>query len=351
MHVSVGPLEKNDLPEADRIYRLAFGTFIGLSDPMTCFGDADYISTRFHADPSAAYGAKVVDDGGDSNVDDGDGGKLVGSNFTTNWGSVGFFGPLTVHPEYWGKGVAKSLLKPTMQLFSKWNTKHAGLFTFAHSPNHVSLYQKFGFWPYFLTAIMSKDVGPIMDKKTNKNKVGLKWSRYSEAYKEEELQEGDLLKACNMLTNSIYDGLDLRVEIISVIKQRLGDIVLVWDDKDGKDGDNNNKKLVGFGICHCGKGTEAGSNTCYVKFAAVNRRGAVAATAESNFQRLLDACESFASEQGLSRLVAGVNTARHQAYAKMLSNRFRIDMLGIAMQKGNDVGYNRPDVYIIDDWR
>ena len=342
MRVSVGPLEKNDLPEADRIYRLAFGTLLGLPDPMTCFGDADYISTRFRADPSAAYGAKVDDDGG----------KLVGSNFTTNWGSVGFFGPLTVHPEYWGKGVAKSLLEPTMQLFSKWNTKHAGLFTFAHSPTHISLYQKFGFWPYFLTAIMSKDVSPIMDKKTNKNKVGLKWSRYSEAHKEEELQEGDLLKACSMLTNSIYDGLDLRVEIISVIKQRLGDIVLVWDDEDNNnDGndDNNNKKLVGFGICHCGKGTEAGSNTCYVKFAAVRPRGAAAD--ESNFQRLLDACESFASEQGLSRLIAGANTGRQQAYAKMLSNHFHIDILGIAMQKGNDVGYNRPDVYIIDDWR
>jgi GNAT superfamily N-acetyltransferase len=348
MRVSVGPLEKNDLPEADRIYRLAFGTLLGLPDPMTCFGDAVYISTRFRADPSAAYGAKVVDDDSGGNDDDG---KLVGSNFTTNWGSVGFFGPLTVHPEYWGKGVAKSLLEPTMQLFSKWNTKHAGLFTFAHSPKHISLYQKFGFWPYFLTAIMSKDVSPIMDKnknnKKNKNKVELKWSKYSEVHKEEEqqLQEGDLLNACSMLTNSIYDGLDLRVEIISVIKQRLGDIVLVWDDED-----SNNKKLVAFGICHCGKGTEAGSNTCYIKFAAVRPRGAAAAD-ESNFQRLLDACESFASEQGLSRLVAGANTARQQAYAKMLSNHFRIDILGIAMQKGNDVGYNRPDVYIIDDWR
>jgi hypothetical protein len=351
MHVSIGPLEENDLPEADRIYRLAFGTFIGLPDPMTCFGDANYISTRFHADPSAAYGAKVIDDDGDSNVDDD--GKLVGSNFTTNWGSVGFFGPLTVHPEYWSKGVAKSLLKPTMQLFSKWNTKHAGLFTFAHSPKHVSLYQKFGFWPYFLTAIMSKDVSSIIDKKTNKknkNKVGLKWSKYSEVHKEEEQQEGDLLNACSMLTNSIYDGLDLRVEIISVIKQRLGDIVLVWDDEDSNGTHNNDKKLVAFGICHCGKGTEAGSNTCYIKFAAVQPRGTAAAD-ESNFQRLLDACESFSSEQGLSRLVAGANTARQQAYAKMLTNRFRIDILGIAMQKGNDVGYNRPDVYIIDDWR
>ncbi|MGC2308563.1 MAG: hypothetical protein WA461_09170 [Nitrososphaeraceae archaeon] len=66
---------------------------------------------------------------------------------------------------------------------------------------------------------------------------------------------------------------------------------------------------------------------------------------------MLSACEAFAAEQGLSRLVAGANTGRQQAYAKMLSNGFRIDMLGIAMQKGYDAGYNRSEVYIIDDWR
>jgi hypothetical protein len=34
----------------------------------------------------------------------------------------------------------------------------------------------------------------------------------------------------------------------------------------------------------------------------------------------------------------------------MLSNGFHIDMLGVAMQKGNDEGYNRYNVYIMDDW-
>ena len=41
--------------------------FFGLSDPMTCIVDADYISTRFRDDPPAAYGAKVVDDGDNDN--------------------------------------------------------------------------------------------------------------------------------------------------------------------------------------------------------------------------------------------------------------------------------------------
>jgi GNAT superfamily N-acetyltransferase len=345
MNISVGLLKEDDLSEADRIFRLAFGTFLGLPDPLTFFGDADYISTRFYADPSAAYGARIVD-----REDDDKYGQLVGSNFIANWGSVGFFGPLTVHPDYWGKGIAQSLLKPTMHHFSKWNTKHTGLFTFAHSPQHISLYQKFGFWPYFLTAIMSKNVSPATNRNDKSSSSQLKWSKYSEISKEFEDREEYLLDICKRLTGAIYQGLDVSLEVMSVIKQRLGDIILIWDD----DTNDYNQKLSGFGVCHCGKGTEAGSNTCYVKFAAVRSPRTTdndAPIAESNFEKLLYACESFASEQGLSRLVAGVNTGRQQAYMKMLSYGFRIDMLGIAMQRGTDLGYNQPDIYIIDDWR
>ena len=86
--------------------------------------------------------------------------------------------PLTIHPEYWNQGVAQKLLEPTMKLFDKWNTKHAGLFTFANSPKHISLYQKFNFWPCFLTVIMSKD----MRHNHNNDKSSLKWSKFSELF-------------------------------------------------------------------------------------------------------------------------------------------------------------------------
>ena len=349
MNISVRLLKENELSEADRICRLAFGTFVGLPDPMTFFGDADYVRTRFYTDPSAAYAA-ILTDNDDDSPDNNSSGKLIGSNFTTNWGSVGFFGPLTIHPDYWGKGVTRSLMQPTMQLFSKWNTKHAGLFTFAHSPKHITLYQKFGFWPYFLTAIMSK--GVATNRNSNRSTSQHRWSKYSEVSKdqeEEENQEGYLLNTCNRLTNDIYDGLDLSVEISSVMKQRLGDVVLTWDLDN-----NNNKNLAGFAVCHCGKGTEAGSNTCYLKFAAIQPsqgRANDSSLTESRFESLLNACEAFAAEQGMSRLVAGANTGRRHAYAKMLSQGYHIDILGVAMQRGNEMGYNRPDVYIIYDWR
>jgi hypothetical protein len=351
MKIMIHQLREYDLAEADRIFRLAFGTFFGLPDPMSFAGDADYVRTRYYADPSSAYGATIVNNNGGGTGNGNDNRKLVGSNFTANWGSVGFFGPLTVHPDYWDKGVARSLMEPTMQLFSKWNTKHSGLFTFAQSPKHVSLYQKYGFWPHFLTAVMSKAMSP--NSANSINNESLQWSKYSDVSKMKKGSDEYLINGCRRLTNSIYYGLDLRVEIMSVIRQKLGDIVLIWDPDSTNNTTSNNRDIAGFAICHCGKGTEAGSDICYIKFAAVQppTQDNDVLFSANNFDRLIDACTIFASQQGLSRLVAGANTSRRQAYGKMLSKGFRIDMLGVMMQNGVDVGYNRPDVYILDDWR
>ena len=114
-----------------------------------------------------------------------------------------------------------------------------------------------------------------------------------------------------------------------------------------KQGSRDNSKLAGLAICHCGAGTEAGSGACYIKFGAV-RPGSNAGRV---FDRLLDACETLASLSGMSRLVAGVNTGRYRAYHRMIVRGFRTDMQGVAMQRPNKSGYNRPNVYVIDDWR
>src|SRR5436309_2399955 len=95
--ISVEHLQAADLGEADRIFRLAFGTFIGIPDPAQFCQGADYVHTRWTTDSKAAFTAKTE-------------GRLIGTNFGTNWGSVGFFGPLTIHPDYWDRGVGKRLM-------------------------------------------------------------------------------------------------------------------------------------------------------------------------------------------------------------------------------------------------
>ena len=35
----------------------------------------------------------------------------------------------------------------------------------------------------------------------------------------------------------------------------------------------------------------------------------------------------------------------------LIDRGFRTRMQGVAMHRGNAAGYNRPGVYVIDDWR
>jgi GNAT superfamily N-acetyltransferase len=310
--VSIEHLQEADLAEADRIFRLAFGTFLGLPDPAQFDQGAEFIHARWIADPSATFAAKIED-------------KLVGTNFGTNWGSVGFFGPLTVHPDYWDRGIGKLLMEPIMDLFSRWGTRHAGLFTFAQSQKHVGLYQRFGFWPRFLTAIMSKPV-----KQTDGSSVQL-FSALSAEDREAAL------KTANEMTGEIFDGLNVQREIEAIADQKLGDTVLLWAGS----------SLVALGVCHCGAGTEAGSDTCYIKFGAARPGPQVTA----NFSRLLSACETLAAQRRLAKLVAGVNTARIEAYQRMLGMGFRTDFQGVEMHRPNESGYSRPGAFVIDDWR
>lgn len=308
-NIIVRPMREGDLAEAKRIFHLAFGTFLGLPDPMHFIPDRDFVISRWRTDASGALVAE-------SN------GHLVGSSYATRWGSVGFFGPLTIRPDAWDRGIARHLLLSTMALFDQSQTRHVGLFTFSNSTKHIHLYQKFGFWPRFLTPIMSLPVrakAPVTQAAT-----------YS---KLTENQRQEFLKASRELTDGIYDGLDVQLEIRAVAEQQLGDTVLLWE----------NSRLAAFAICHHGANTEAGDGTCYVKFAAARRA--------DTFESLLNACEEFASGRQLSRLEAGVNTARHDAYQRMIARGFRTEILGVAMHKANDPGYSRPDVYVLDDWR
>ena len=308
---TVRPMRERDLAGARRIVSLAFGTFIGVPEPEKFCVDQDYISTRWRANPAAALVAEAN-------------GELAGSCIATHWGSFGFFGPLTVRPDLWDRKIAGQLLAPTMDLFAKWGVREAGLFTFANSPKHIALYQKFGFWPRFLTALMSKDVTPRE----------LPLTAYSSL---DAADRAQALDACRSLTDAIYEGLDVTSEIRAVANQNLGETVLLWDSD----------SLDAFAVCHCGEGTEAGRDNCYVKFAAV-RPGA---SAEMAFDRLLDICEALASARGLRRIEAGVSLARAEAYRQLLRRGFRTNTQGVAMHCPDSPAYNRPDVFVIDDWR
>ncbi len=313
MDIAIRALDGRDVVEADRIFRLAFGTFLGLPKPESFMGDADLVGTRWWVAPSAVLGAYTGD-------------ELLGSNFVANWGSFGFFGPLTIRPDLWDRGIARRLLEPTMDLFARWGTKQAGLFTFPDSPKHIALYEKYGFRRQALTPVMAKAVGGAAG--------GGQWSTFSAIPRP---CRAPTLSACRALTEAIYPGLDVQSEIRAVCDQRIGETVLVREGRE----------LVAFAVCHQGAGSEAGSGVTFIKVGAA-RPGR---DAPGHFERLLAACEALAQVRGSKQLVAGINVARSQAYQIMRRHGFETTFEGVAMHRPDAPGHNRPDCFVIDDWR
>jgi predicted N-acetyltransferase YhbS len=307
-------MRPDDLDSADRVLRLAFGTIRGLPDPSAAFGDSDMVRTRFRAAPECAWTAELD-------------GEVVGSVFAARWGSFGFFGPLSVHPSLWDRGIGSQLLRPVLETLERWEVRQAGLFTFAASPKHLGLYQKHGFWPGCLTVVTAKATDPQ--------------ARSPHAVVSREIEDehgGPVLDEIRDLTDHVFRGLDLGREIDAVHAQGLGDTVLL----------RRRGLLEGMAVCHCGAGSEAGSDTCYVKFAAVPPGEG----APERFERVLDACETFAAESGLGRFVAGVNTARLDAYRRLLARGFRPEQIGVSMRlRAEQPHFDTPAHYVIDDLR
>ncbi len=314
LKVTIRSLQQAELATAETIFRRSFGTFLGLPDPEQFGADVDFVGSRWRADPTRVFAAECD-------------GRLVGTNVASNWGNVGFFGPLTVSPEWWDQGIGQALMEPVMEQFAAWGTRQMGLFTFPQSPKHIHLYEKFGFFAQFLTLIMVKVAAPPPSPVAH-------WSAYSALSARER---AEAVTACRALADAVYDGLDLTREIEAVQAQQFGETVLLL----------NGSQVSGFAVCHCGEGTEAGKGVCHIKFGAV----APGTTAGLQFTHLLTACEAFANSCGMARVSAGVNLGCDEAYRHMRKNGFRTDFNGIAMQQPNEAGYHRSDRYVISDWR
>jgi predicted N-acetyltransferase YhbS len=310
--VSVRPMQQNDLAEADRVFRLAFGTRLRLPDPMRFRGDSRLLQPRFATDPATAFVALAE-------------GRLVGSIIGMDWGRVFILGPLSVDPAYAGRGIARMLMRELMARVDARGFDLVALFTVPDSPTHIRLYESFGFVLQMLTPVMAKPIAPggpgaePLALYSGLNSAG----------------QAEALAGCHAVAAAVFPGLDLSREIRAIAEQRLGEVALL----------RAGGAVAGFALCHAGAGSEAGSGSLFIKFAAV-RPGDGA-----GFARLLDGCGELGRAVGAQRLIAGCNTGRKPAYALMLSQGFRVEMVGVAMHRPDQPGYNRRDIFVIDDWR
>ena len=314
MTIEIRPLREDELGEADAICRRAFGTFLGLPDPLAWNGDAQVLRCRWAADPGATLA--LLEDG-----------VLAGSNVVTRWGSVGLFGPLTVDPPRQGRGLAHPLVAEALRLLEGPPVSFRGLYTFGQSPMHVGLYQRFGYWPHGLLAVMSR----TLPRRPEAPEGAAALSKLPPD------AQAEALSACREMTDSVFDGLDVTGEILSVGEQETGETVLFFEGS----------RLAGFAVCHAGAGSEAGSGRALVRFAAV-RPGA---GARERLLSLLAAVEAWAASRGAAVVAAGTGSGRVGAWETLRGAGYRPFLQGLAMHHDRLPGYEREDVFVLDDWR
>ena len=131
----------------------------------------------------------------------------------------------------WDSGLGRLLLAPILDCFDRWQLTLTGLYTFPNSAKHLHLYQQFGFWPRFLTAIMSRPVDHTERQS--------QWGAFSNVA---AADRQDVLSECFDLTHSVYPGLRLDREIQGVDDQGLGETVLI----------RSGAELDGIAVCQCG---------------------------------------------------------------------------------------------------
>ena len=293
--------------------RLAFGTFLGAPDPRC------RVRRRRDGPPALRSRAEL--------------GLCGGDRWRAGWLELrDTVGQLRVHRA--GDRAARSLgpwYRGPVDAAGRGSpgwvaVRQSALFTFPHSPKHIGLYQKFGFWPQYLTPVLEQAVAP---------NGGRGYSTYSSL---PDAERPDVLGACQRVTGAIFRGSRRGAQKRSVRfgAQALGDTVLIHDDS----------QLVGFAVCPLGR-RRGGKRRLLPQV----RRGAPRARRGERFRA---AARRVRGARGRTRPCAnsgGRQCRPPDAYRRLLGRGYRVSFEGVIMQRPNEHGYCRPDVYAIDDLR
>jgi GNAT superfamily N-acetyltransferase len=311
-------LRPSEADAADRLFRLAFGTFLGLPDPMSFRPGAAIFPHRLATYPDGAV-AVYEDD------------ELIGAAIANRWGQVGVIGPVVVAPSHWNRGVGRILVNRTVAQLEEWGCKSVRLATFPHSAGHLRFYQRYGFWPTWLSASMMLPVNAL-------EAPGKAIFRTELLSRLANSDASNIIASCAELSAQAEAGLDWTAECVHLLNSRAGDVVALIADE----------RVVGFAICATGDGSEAGSGNCLIKAALVRD---LAGDPVMTVGGLFAAVSAFASSLGLTNLIATVSTGNLATYRAMLANGFVAQIHQIVMSRSTAAKKSDSNIHVFEDLR
>jgi predicted N-acetyltransferase YhbS len=283
----------DDLPAVSSVTSAAFGALPAQASgeaPAEQIVPAPFFGARFTADPGGCFVA----------VREQDPGRVAGALISLARGTLGWFGPLAVHPDAQRSGIGGKLVAACLDSWRRRGVRLMGLETFRDSPFHVRFYRKMGFRP------SCSGIG---------YRVQLARASMMPAGVRIEGRVPDL--------SFLYPGLDVSGEAAATARCGTGHVLTTGD---------------GIAIVHL----ESTAGMGLVPF--------LAAATRDSFERLLGAAEHLSRERGKTSLLTRASSSSWTTMDMLKVRGYQAEGLMMRMKAGENPDYDHTSSYYLDNW-
>lgn len=230
--------------------------------------------------------------------------QIVGYVFTRIWGSIGWIGPLGVHPHKQGKGYGKKLLTHAVSFLEKHKCTTIGLETMSDSPYNVGLYANQGFRLTIPTVILQKQV-----KKPGTLSNDQKYQPPIFTCSHEALT------TISSLSTTVLKGLDYTWEVENALTYNWGALFMV-----GKD------RPQGFSLIRTSpKLTQTPESTLNTEILLTSTKS------KCVFHTLLQNIEAFAKKHDYTQVTIPANGVNTNAITWLLKRNYNVKSIKLRM--------------------
>lgn len=294
MAAVVRPMTRDDLPGVASVCNEAFGALrrdagAGAAPmfPTLLF------ETRFAADPA---GCLVAADSAS--------GEVSGALLSVARGTMGWFGPLAVHPNAQRQGLGEELVAAYLDISNTRGVRLMGLETLPDSPFHVEFYSKMTFRPSWTGINYRRSLAGVSTSMPP------------------DVEIDGVIPDLGFL----YEGLDVSGEAAAATGRGAGH-VLTTDD--------------GVAILHT-ESTFQPPDTGFVPFCA--------AASWDGFSRLMGAAEHLTRGNGGATLLTRTSGSSLNTLDGLTDLGYRAGEVMVRMKAGADPDYDRRPVFYLDNW-
>jgi GNAT superfamily N-acetyltransferase len=296
MRVSVvRGMTSGDLPGVSSVTNAAFGALhapAASTEPAGPGIPALFFAVRFAADPGGCFVA----------VREQNPGRVAGVLISVARGTLGWFGPLAVHPDAQRSGAGGKLVAACMDSWRRRGVRLMGLETYRDSPFHDHFYKKMGFRPSCTGIGFRAQLGA----------TGMPAG----------VRVGGPLPDLGFL----YPGLDVTAEAAATTRCGAGHVLTTGD---------------GVAIVHL-ESTVQPPEAGFVSF--------LAAATRDSFERLLGAAEHLSHERGKTGLLTRASSSSWNIIDVLDKRGYQAEALTARMKAGDDPDYDHTSSYYLDNW-